>query len=331
LFPMPLLVLEILWLSSVPESPLQLIESQKSAEEVEHSFRFYLGSGTGLSGSASDQQIPDWRSSAAFKQLSERKPYMKASKKWFLFMTPEGRRLLTLWFALALAASLAGGSLTNNYSTAILARFRTFSTLAKYSSIIINVFKFLAVLFALYTIDRVGRRIMLLFCSWMVMLCYVLLIAIAVFTPTGSAMTFVRIWFVLVWTATQYIVNSTAVLIVSESCQQHVRALGLALFKVVFHIVSVLVTLTFPALAAVSEVWSYSVLAIPYVVVIFYLSAVCPETGNVDMLSVEEDEERYDEKTEQTPLVMAMNGGGGYTETSFGDHSATPREIGSKR
>lgn len=327
LLPLPLLFLEIFWLFRVPDSPLYLIERRHSKTTVDKSLEFYLGHK--IDGDAEEDLEQ--------KKLNQDEKNAKNdfySDKSRLFTTVEGRKLLFLWLALSLLASFAGASLTNNYSTAILGNFKKFSPITKYSSLIINVIKLMLVLVALYVIDKIGRRALLLCSAWLVTFCYMILITISFFGDSNrnKTLTYMKIWFVLVWTATQYIVNSTAVLIVSESSRQNMRAFSLASFKLVFHISSVILTIIFPPMVHFSESLAYLIIGTPCFILCVYLTSRCPETGYRNLLHDDEcDGTPIDAnhgvaaRNEQTPLIYSEITPSNYTAMKDENYSYSSR------
>jgi len=175
-----------------------------------------------------------------------------------------------------------------------------FSDFDKYSSVTVNSVKILFVLGALYIIDRLGRKPLLLVTMWGVLVCLVVLAGIGYAESVYSAIdnysaTWARIVFLFVLCSIQYVVNSTATLIVSETAHQKNRALSLSIFKIGYHLSSVILTFIFPPFFRYSQGGCYIFFAIPYLFICIYLSLACPETKSLDLF--------VQEHGEKTPLL----------------------------
>lgn len=273
LIPLIFLFLSTIWLTLVPESPLHLIAKRNSHTKIVKSLQFY----------GADKSL------AQHKKVLSDETSATPSENWSVFKALKQKpilKLFVLWFNLAILASFAGGSLSQNYSTAMLSGFHGVTLFAKYASVLTAVVRLIIVVFVMHLIDKFGRRFLLLCCSYATLFCYAVLLMLAVFSYQfdDSTLTYLRLPFFLVWTGNSYGVFSTASLIVAETAPQNVRAIGLSMYKIVFYITGTVLTISYPHFAEIKEEYGYLLVGCPFLISVVYLTFACPETKHINML-----------------------------------------------
>lgn len=288
LIPLPLVIFETIWLSIVPESPMFLIQIEKAGDEIERTLHYYLGVAAEKSETAMQVSLKKEGNPKSLRKLPGWWDRIKEFCK-----NQSSRKILYLWMILALASSFSGSHLTVPYVTSIFAQGGSFRNFEKYASLAMNSWTILVLLAMLLTVDRFGRKPLLVAASWTGLSSLFVLAAMAFARQYFAAsinnfsLTLVRLIFIFLLVSMSHVTNSISTLIVLETAKQKSRAISLGMYVLAYRIVGVCLTRGWPPIFQASEGGAYLLFALPFLASCVYITISCPETKTVDLIGQE--------------------------------------------
>lgn len=301
LVPAPFIIAETAWFFTVPETPMFQIQCGESRDKVDHSLHYYLGPSADKFRSSVDENLKKEKES---KSRGNKAGWWHSIKE--CFKNPTQRKLFFLWMILGLTGPFSGGSITMHYLTSMIAQGGSaFSSFDKFAALAIYCVRVPVVIGSLYTINKFGRKPLLIWSIWIITGSLAVLTAISFAQQYFAAsisvysLTWVRIVFIFLLAAISYIINSVAALIVSETAKQMARALSLGVYKFLFHIGGLCLIFAWPPVSKLCEGGAYLMLAIPFLAICIYLTIMCPETKNIDFIGEDEKTDGQSRKSEE--------------------------------
>lgn len=270
LIPLPVLVAETIWFFTVPETPMFQIQSGQSGDRVERSLQYYLGP------SAEKLQLE--------KQRENISGWWQGVKE--VWKNPSERKSMYLWIVLGLIGPFSGDSTRLNYLTSMISEGGAkFGHFAKYAALAIYCLQGLVVVVSLCTLNKFGRKPLLICTCWIVDVSLFALVAASFAQQYFTALIWVKIAFIVVLSSISCVTITTSTLIISESAQQKSRALALAVCKLVYHLGGLGLIFAWPPVSKLCEGGAYLIFAIPFLGICVYLTIMCPETKNIEFIA----------------------------------------------